>query len=167
MTGMGEKTFYKSDSNRTAVDVQGSTYSIRDEWQALRRMYEACPEYVPEPLEPEWVDPSAPMWQRELSGYRMESFDEQIKLKDAVTDPDWVDEAGHYVDELAEVVDTLHRNSVPHGDLYGNVSITEDGLKIYDPAGLPNDSRDETFMKKDDRADLRKFRNDLAERLNT
>lgn len=140
-----EEYFLKTREERTDF-TEGRRTDFEEELQALRNSYEALPGYFPEPYFA--VEDS-----EGLAAIGMEQLELDTKLEYATMEGYTQEEASGIYDEAVEVVETLHENPdlTPHGDLIGNVWISDERPVFVDPRGIPESFEEEQEWIQDDK----------------
>lgn len=141
---MPEEYFLKNREERTDFS-EGRSTDFSEELEALRNNHEALPEYFPEPY-------FAIHDSEGLAAIGMEPLDLETKLEYATMEGYSRQEAEEIYNEAVEVVSQLHQSPElePHGDLIGNVWISEDRPVFIDPRGVPESTEEEQEWVMDD-----------------
>lgn len=130
-------SFEFGEKRNNNVVRSGKRYDeIEREFNQLKELYESCPKHVIEPLMPICRDEYD---EKQMAGFYMERFEGEL-LKDYLldlTNKEEIKEGLAIVDEVREVIDTLHQKDIVHGDLTNNILYDGETFKIFDPVGEP------------------------------
>lgn len=130
-------SFDFGEQRNNNVIRNGERYNeIEREFNQLKELYKACPEHVIEPLMPVYCEENE---EKQMAGFYMERFEGEL-LKDYLldlTNEEDIREGLELVEEVREVIDTLHEKDVVHGDLTNNILYDGESFKIFDPVGEP------------------------------
>lgn len=131
-----KSSFFKSKSDRTTPVRYGKSYTIEQEFEALKNMYKVDPNHVVKPIS------------LTNSGYSMENLG-----NDFYSIRDFVDKGGklsnQLIGDIKNTVNRLHNSGFAHGDLTQNIIILDKGktFKITDPVGFPHSSKFPEFRQ--------------------
>jgi serine/threonine-protein kinase RIO1 len=136
--------FLKRGDERTELTYRRNT-DLTEEHEALKKNYEAFPEYFPEPY-------FAIEDETGLAAVGMERLDLETNLEYATMEGYTTEEAEAIYSEALEVVSQLHQRPdlEPHGDLIGNVFIADGSPVFIDPMGIPESREEEKQWVMDD-----------------
>ncbi|WP_414838351.1 hypothetical protein ACK3SF_03015 [Candidatus Nanosalina sp. VS9-1] len=139
-----EDYFLKRRDERTEFTSRRNT-DFSEELEALRNNYEVLPDYFPEPY-------FAVEDETGLAAVGMERLDLDANLEYATMDGYAFEEAEAAFNEALEVVSELHQRPElePHGDLIGNVFISDGSPVFIDPMGIPESKEEEQEWVMDD-----------------
>ena len=129
-------TFFKSKSDRTTPVRYGKSYTIEQEFEALKNMYNVDPEHVVKPIS------------LSSNGYSMENLGNQFySIREFIESGGKL--SNQIIGDIRNTVNRLHNSGYAHGDLSQNIIIINKGksFKITDPVGFPHSSKFPEFRQ--------------------
>jgi hypothetical protein len=151
--------FFKHDGSfsfgeeRNSSVFRGSNVydDIEEEWEQLKKLHDACPENVVEPLMPVYREKEG--GEKKVAGFYMERFEGE-NLQDYLLNNDDIHENRRLISRVEKLVEDLHSEGVVHGDVANNIIYDGEEMKLHDPIGVPEEAEDYEAMRQRDVGDI-------------